>query len=205
MINWRGKVLNRQPACEDINRRETSQVQTQKRSQGAAEGCKVLNSPAPSDVVILVVFLPGEDLINAEKQTRSVQWRGCCEVRTVAHWTHPPVGRKRSCGKKANRSHGRVSLTPPWTRDPTIRLLPITSARHLAHIPQSAHAHAALCGSVWMGWRGASEGGGVLFMEGSKEWKLPCSQGNYKVRTLDGLCSLSRQGEKILGWSKRIS
>lgn len=67
------KRLKRQPACGDINRRETSQVQTQKRSQGAEEGCKVLNSPAPSGVVIPVVFLPGEDLINAEKQTRSVQ------------------------------------------------------------------------------------------------------------------------------------
>lgn len=145
---WTATALSSQPTCEDINRHQTSQVQTQKISQGAQEGCKVLNSPAPSDVVILVVFLPGEDLINAEKQTRSVRWRGCCGVRTVAHWTHPPVGRKRSCGKEANRSHGRVSLTPPWTRDLTFRLLPITSARHLAHVPQSAHAHAALCGAV---------------------------------------------------------
>lgn len=101
--------------------------------------------------------------------------------------------------KKANRSHGRVSLTPPWTHDLTFRLLPITSARHLAHIPQSAHAHAVLCGAVWTGWRGSSEGGSVLFMEGSKEWKPPCSQGNYKKAwTLDALCSHSQLGEKIL-------
>lgn len=56
---------------------------------------------------MLVVFLPGEDLINAEKQTRPVQWRGCCGVSTVAHWTHPSVGRKRSCGKKSKQE--------PWT------------------------------------------------------------------------------------------
>lgn len=67
----------------------------QKSSQGAEP--KNLNPPTPCDAVILVVFLPGEDLINAQKQTRSARWRGCCGVRTVAHRTHPPVGRKRSC------------------------------------------------------------------------------------------------------------
>lgn len=97
-------------------------------------------------MVILVSFLPGGDLINAEKQTGcAVRSRGCCGVRrTVALRTHPPVGRKRSCGEKANRGRGRVSLTPLWTRDLTFRLLPITSARHLAHIPHSDHAHVAL-------------------------------------------------------------
>lgn len=163
----------------------------------------------PSDVlVILLAFLPGEDLINAEKQIPCVLWRGCCGVRTVAHWTHPPGGRKRRCGrekkskkirkhkqKKANRSHGRVSLTPPWTCDLTFRLLPITSARHLAHIPQSAHAHVALCSLG--GEPGNCEGGGVLFTEGSKGWTPPRSQGNYKeVWTLPAVNKLNMSGMK---------
>lgn len=35
----------------------------------------MLNLQIPCDVVISVVFLPGEDLIKAEKQTGSARWR----------------------------------------------------------------------------------------------------------------------------------
>lgn len=90
--------------------------------------------------------------------------------------------------KKANRSHGRVSLTPPWTRDLTLRLLPITSARHLAHIPRTRSIVWGCLGGV----QGSSEGGGVLFMEGSKEWKSPCSQANYK-KSIDAGWSVQPQ------------
>lgn len=195
-------ALNSQPSCEDINRHQTSQIQTQKISQGAEEGCKVLNSPAPSDVVMLVAFLPGEDLINAEKQTRSARWRGCGGVRTVAHWTHPPVGRKRSCGKKANRSHARVSLTPPWTRDLTFRLLPITSARHSALVPRSAHAHVALCGAVWPGWRGAARAAACCSWRGQKNENRRVGRAITKKKkkawTLDRVCRRSTGRENIM-------
>lgn len=129
-----------QSSREDKNRLQTSQVGCkQKISQGAEAGCKVLNSPAPSDVVILVIFLSGEDLINAEKQTRCARWRSYCGARTVAQDTSSC--RKETelcvyvcaCVGGSNRSHGRFSLTPPWTPDLTFRRLLITSAWHLAH------------------------------------------------------------------------
>lgn len=97
--------------------------------------------------------------------------------------------------KKANRSHERVSLTPPWTCDLTFRLLPITSARHLAHIPQSAHAHAALCAAAGKGWRRAARAAACWSRRGQKN-ENHRSQGNYKKTwTLDAPCH-SQPGEK---------
>lgn len=122
--------------CEDINRPDFTSKH-KRFLRGVEEGCKVLNSPAPSDVVILVAFLPGEDLINAEKQTRSVRWRGCCGVRTVAHWTHPPVGRKRSCGKKSKQEPWTGLFNPavnPWPYLPTTsHYLCTTFSPHTTH------------------------------------------------------------------------
>lgn len=133
----------------------------------------MLNSPAPSDVVILVVFLPGEDLINSEKQTRSVRWRGCCGARTVAHWTHPPVGRKRSCGKKSKQEPRTGLFNPAVNPRP---YLPTTShylcTTFSPHTAERTRTRSIVCG-CGEEVEESSEGGGVLFTEGSKEWKPP--------------------------------
>ena len=156
-----------------------------------------------SDVVILVVFLPGEDLINAEKQTESVQWRGCCGVRTVALWTHPPVGRMRSCGKK------KKSKQEPWMGlfNPAVNPRPYlpTTSHYLCttfspHTAERTHAHAVLCGSIRKGWTGAARAAACCSRKGQKNENHRVHRAITETWTLDGLCSHSQM--KILCWSK---
>lgn len=119
--------------------------------------------------------------ITAQKQTG----RACSVSRVcaVAGGRADPAscGRKRTCEKEANKSRARPSLTPPWTRDLTFRLLPITSAWHLAHIPPRAHAPALCEGGAGQQWSLLRAVHGWV-----KEWKAPCLQGVYTERDARG-------------------
>lgn len=113
-----------------------------------------------------------------------------------------------SCRKEAEL--WKRSKQEPWTGlfNPAVNprpYLPTTSHYLCTTFSPRTAERTRTRSIVWgclegVGWGGGcSEGGGVLFMEGSKEWKPPCSQGNYKKAwTLDGLCSHSQLGEKLL-------
>lgn len=191
---WTATALNTLPTCEHINRHQTS-TKDFSGSRGGMQSAKLTSTQWRGDMG----RFPAGGRFNKRTKTNTV-WAVAGLLRGEDGGTLDTS----SCRKEAEL--WKKSKQQPWTAlcNPAVNPRPYlpTTSHYLCTTfsPRTAERTRTRTRSIVWGCldRGGSEGGGVLFMEGSKEWKPTCSQGNYKnAWTLDGVCSHSQQGEEI--------
>lgn len=152
-------------------------------------------------------FPAGEDLINAEKQTGSVRWRGCCGVRTVATLDTSSCRKETELWKKSKQE--------PWTGlfNPAVNPRPFfpTTSHYLCTTfsPRTAERTRTRC-IVWrLFGRG---GGGAARAAACCSWRGQKNENHRVHRAItkkkkkswtDGLYSLSTGRENIADLKKQ--